>query len=288
MQLTSPINTTRFSCRRQGQLGFTIVELMIAMPLISLIVVVFIDLLFTAMIASSQNKTQLELNAESQTALSTLERDVRYSSSFLTGLYSPLNDPNAPSGGWKIAGTPTDSNRRVLMLKSLATTDNPLSLNRQPVYIDGSISNPYADADPQLNCSSAPSTGSLHLNPQLPFVTIYFLNGNDLYRRILTDTSTKLCGGASQYQQTSCPTGGPTPCTVKDELVTSDVQEFAVDYYQQNDTPLPTFSLIDPYATPTPDDINLASQAVIRLKLQKTVSNKTVSSNMNLTVGRIN
>ncbi len=268
--------------------GFTVVELMLATSLSAVVVVVFVAMLFSAYQTSVRNNAILDMTSSIQVALSFIERDVRYSLSYGTGISTPFTDSNAPGGGWKHAGNPAGATNRTLILKSYATANNPFSPSRQSVFVNGGLTNPYIPADALLNCSTTPPAGSLYLNPQLPYVTIYFISNGKLMRRILTDTSTTVCNGAVAYQKQSCPTGSGNGCFVKDEIIASNVVEFSIDYYQQLDTPTPSFALLDPYKATDPDDLATADNINATLTLRKTIGSENIDRSMSITVSRIN
>lgn len=268
--------------------GFTIVELLIAVSLSAVVVTVFIALLFSTYQASGRNKLLLSMTSSMQIALSQMERDVRYSAGYDKSVAVPFNDSNSPAGGWTYKGTPASPENRALLLRSYATVNNPFSPQRQSAYVDGRLPNPYVVEDPLLNCSITPPAGALYLNPQLPYMTIYFLSNGSLVRRILTDTTTTLCNGASVYQKQSCPGGTGGSCRAKDEVILENVSSFAIDYFQQLDTPIPTFSLLDVYADTNPDDLAAADNISITLTVQNTLGGETISRSMSVTVSRIN
>ena len=268
--------------------GYTIVELNVAVTLSVSIVVIFISVMMSTYLRSGENVTQLELNGNLQIALNDIERDIRYSSVYSKNLTSPFSDSNAPSGGWTFKGTPSDPNKRVLILRASATENNPFSNLRSPVYIDGGSINPYAESDPRLNCSSTPPAGTLRLNPQLPYYVIYFVQNNVLYRRILTDTTTSICNGVVQYQKTSCPTGSGAGCLAKDEVIASDVAQFSVNYYERADTPSTVLEPIDPYREVNPDDLAQADNVEVIIRLERTIAGKLVTSTLSVMGTRVN
>ncbi len=281
MPHTSPTKSSRGS-------GFTIVELLLASTLSAMVVIIFVTLLFSTYQVSVRNKATLDMVGSLQSALSFLERDVRYSLAYVTTATTPFTDSNAPVGGWTHKGTPASSSNRVLLLKSYATVNNPFSPTRLSAYVNGSLTNPYIAADALLNCSTTPPAGSLYLNPQLPYMTIYFVSNGKLIRRILTDTTTTLCNNVSVYQKQSCPTGNGGVCAAKDEVIAENVVGFDVAYYQQLDTPVPTFSLLDPYKTTNPDDLAAADNISVTVTMRRTVSSETIDRSLSITVSRVN
>lgn len=268
--------------------GFTIVELLLAVSLSAVVVSVFIAILMTSYLRLGRNTIQLELNGNLQNALSDVERDIRFSTTYSNDLPAPFSDAYAPSGGWTHRGSPADEDKRALILKASATTNNPYSPTRTPIYLNGGIPNPYITQEPLLNCSNTPPLGTLYLNPQLPFYVIYFVDNGNLYRRVVTDTTTTVCNGAQQYQKQSCPTGTGGTCTVKDEVISTDVTRFSVDYYQQTDDPAPTFVLLDPYKTVSPDDLALADNIEVTIGLQRAIDSVPVVAELSIIATRIN
>lgn len=270
------------------QRGFTITELLMSVTLASIIITVFMAIVLTTFVRSGENAAKLELNGNLQIALSDIERDIRYSKGFLTSIPAHIIDPNAPSGGWSHRGNPPNSDSRVLILQSNSTINNPYSAERKPLYIDGSLTNPYAESDPKLNCSIAPPLGTLYINPQLPYYSVYFLSDTTLYKRVLIDTTTTVCGSIPIYQKRSCPTGTGFGCSVKDEVVARDVALFSIDYIRQNDEDTLTYTTLDPYRTTNPDDIVEADFTDIFLHLQKEVDGKMVSAESSIFSARVN
>lgn len=281
--------------------GFTLIELLISLVLCGVIVTVFVSTLFTMMRTATIQKTQLELSQQNQIALDTIERDVRVAKAFDTtpsyttfvDKYGPTNTNEDWTGTWTYKGT--DANHRVLILRESATSTNPLQVSRTPVYAKGFIDNPYADTDANLNCtaynaSTAP-TGGLAYNPMLPYYIIYFVRDGNLYRRILTDTTTALCN--TQYQKQSCPsidTSRPATCLANDELITTNVASFTVTYntltYDTNGAV--TTTDINAYSLTDSDIFSEIDNIVVTLRLQKTVGGSTPNTTLSVRVSRVN
>jgi len=274
MQHTSHTNTDRRS-------GFTVIELLLVLPLAAVIVTVFVSILIITLQFATRNKTQLEQVGTSQLALNQLERDVRYSTEYLMSLPDEFSDPNANgfSETWSYRGSPySDSNKRVLLLRSFTTEGNPYAPNRTPIYTDSA----------EYNCSVTPPSGTLYLNPQLSYITIYFIKSKTLYRRIVTDTTTPICGSADIYQKQSCPTGSGGICEAKDEIMARNVSAFRIGYYVQEDEPEPTFTELSAYSGSPPDPINSATNILVELNLEQEVAGKPIKTNLELNVSRLN
>jgi type II secretory pathway pseudopilin PulG len=270
--------------------GFTIIELLMAIILSGIIVTVFVSTLLSMVRTATMQKTQLELSQRDQIALDTIERDIRVAAAFDTApayttfvdKYGPSNTNQDWSGTWSYKGS--DADHRVLILRENATTTSPLKTSRTPVYIDGRQINVYAEQKASLNCtlydSATAPTGALTYNATLPYYLIYFVRDGNLYRRILTDTTTTLCN--TQYQKQSCPEVDTTPdvtCKAIDELIATDVASFTITYNTITSSGGNTVvSDFDAYSLTGTDIFDEINNVVVTLKLQKTVygSNRNV------------
>lgn len=279
--------------------GFSVVELLIAVILVGIVVTVFVAAQINMLSTATIQKTQLELAAENQTALSIIERDIRFANRFETTLPSTFSDPYGPNsiaegwtGTWSYKGnTPANpsSPLKVIILRQNASTTHPMAISRTPVYIQGFVANPYADIEPFFNCTAGP-TGALTYNYKLPYIQILFVRDRTLYRRTLTDTSTRICNGP-QYQKQSCPREDTTPhasCRAKDEVLAHNVTGFNAAYYRQLDTPAPTFEDADAYNSTDPTVLDEIDSVVVTLTMEKTVQGKSRSVTESLRASRIN
>lgn len=285
--------------------GFTIIELLVSISLSAVVVTVFVSTLMSMVKTAAVQKVQLELSEKNQIALNTIERDIRIAHAFdTTPMYAPFTDSYGPSntddtwsGTWSYKGpNASDPDHRVLILRENATTTNPFNTSKSPVYIQGFVTNPYAEPDVNLNCTaynavSAPN-GALAYNAMLPYYLIYFVRDGNLYRRTLTDTTTALCASTSQYQKQSCPKADVTPhanCRAYDELIATDVASFSVAYnsivYNGSTT---TISDIDAYSQTGSDIFDEISNVVVTLKLQKTINGSDRNSTLSVRVSRVN
>lgn len=283
-----------------SQAGFTLVELLLATILSAAVVVVFVSALLTMMRTATAQKVQLELTGNNQLALDIIERDIRLATGFSTTIPAQFTDSYGPSatssgwgGQWSYKGTGNSS--RVLILQQIATTTQPLSDTRSPVYVRSSDTNPYGQLT-IFNCtpySAATPYGSLSQNYRLPYYYVYFVRDNTLYRRTLTDTSTTLCNGP-QYQKRSCPredSSRPAGCLAHDEIIARDVSRFTIAYYQhdtQATQPYLNFLDLNVYASNSPDIFAEANSIVITLGLEKTVGGQPRGSELSVRVGRVN
>lgn len=273
MRRLSPTNPTA---------GFTLVELVAALPIIIIVITIFVATLITSLHATTAHKIQLELNNANQYALSTIERDIRYGKEFSSVVPSPFTDPYLPAAytnGWTIKGPANAVSGRTLIIKSYATTTNVFNIARKGIYID----------EAAYDCSP---TGTLYLNNLLPYMTIFFVDNGVLYRRLLTDTSTQVCSGQTMHQKQTCPPNInwiSTLCKANDEMIARNVTGLSVEYYAQTDTPLPAFEPItDAYTSADPALVATAENVNITLTMQKTANSKPVTSQLQLTASMVN
>lgn len=229
----------------KGQRGFTIVEIVIVIVILGGIFPLFISLLLNMYNDAFKLDDKVKSNSQVMQAVWYMDDNVRVASAYradvpsqFTDAYGPHNSGTAGAEAWSYKGDSETS--RVLITQSYATSANPLSTGRQPVFID----------TVDFNC-----TTQMYYQPQLTYITVYFLKDGTLYRRILTDTTTALCAGNSQQQRTSCPpyitTGRHSSCQANDEVLATNVTDFSVQYFQTTqagmDTPIdPTYTSTDP------------------------------------------
>ncbi|MDB5162919.1 MAG: hypothetical protein JWN28_526 [Candidatus Saccharibacteria bacterium] len=208
------------------QRGLTIVELLIVLVLMGIL----LPILFTFLVNTYKDVFYLDYKVQSTSqtklALSFVEDNVRISSGFLSSVPSPYTDAYGPhdtgsSGGqaWSYKGDSATS--RVLISESYATNSTAFNSARRPIYVNTA----------EFNC-----TTQMYYQPQLSYISIYYLKNSTLYRRVLTDTTTALCAGNTQQQKQSCPpyitSGRDASCQANDEVLMSNVTEFTVEYFE--------------------------------------------------------
>ena len=248
------------------------IELLVTITLIPIVVLTFITMLYVVIYEGKRQAAQVELEEDVRLAISSVENDVRVSTSFETVIASPFSDPYGPDNAgaaWSFAGAGSSS--RALILSGISTSTNSGSASRMPVYSDG----------PTYNC-----TTEMSLNPVLQYVTIIYLRDQTLYRRLLTDTTTTRCTPTIAQKQT-CPgslTGTwPTICKARDEVLARNVTSFSVDYYVER-AATPT----DVYSDPTPENMSLMDDALITLTLTGTGTGKDATTTQSLRIARLN
>lgn len=201
--------------------GFTLVEVGIVVPMLIVMLLGLTSTLYMALRANVTQQVQTTSAYDIQEGLSIVERDVALASQFLDTTDSTAIEaypPTANGGKWSYVGD--GATQRALILRLYATTTNPDSNDRQPVFIN------------QVGCS----TDRIYYNDAADYNTIYFLLNNNLYRRRVLKTTASTC--SVPYQQQSCPSletlksgSRDSSCQSDDELIISGVSSFTVDYY---------------------------------------------------------
>ena len=205
--------------------GFTLIEVAIVVPILALTVLSLLTALTAIIRTSAMTRSQVNITYDLRSALNTIEDDVLLTSlllptidSTLTGVIT-VSDPYKPTTNgntWSYLGD--SSSIRTLILRRYATTTNSYAPTRQAVY---------------LNANGCGAT-TIYTNEALSINVIYFIKNNNLYRRILTDTSKATC--STQYQKQSCPTieslGGSRNaiCKADDEMILANVTNFNITY----------------------------------------------------------
>ena len=212
--------------RQADQKGFTIVELIVVIVVLGGVFPLLMSLLLGAYTDAFNTADRVKSNSEVMQAVWYMDDNIRVASAYnatvpsqFTDAYGPRNNGTAGAEAWSYKGSASTS--RVLITQSYATSANPLSTSRQPVFVSS------ADFD---------CTTQMYYQPQLTFITVYFVKDGTLYRRILTDTTTALCAGNTQQQKKTCPpyitTGRHSSCEANDEVLATNVTNFSVEYFQ--------------------------------------------------------
>lgn len=267
--------------RHRFSSGFTIVELAITIPILLVTAIVLFDVLYNTIQTSALEREKVNLVHDRQTAMNIIEDDAILASKFLPAKDASYTDPYLPStngGVWSYLGGGTTT--RALILRSYSTTTNPLSSTRQPVFIGNSAGS---------ECSGA----NIYFNDVQEYNIIYFIRNNELYRRRVVDATSLYCVG--QYQKLSCPTQAyltsqglgtrNSACGADDELLTSNVSNFTVSYYDSKTSTTP----LDVYAGGAdPNLVSTALDAEVTLTVSRTIAGQTLSSTSSLRMSKLN
>ena len=235
--------------------GFTIVELVIVVPIISVIAIGVITLVMNMFFQIMANNSRLNLLLEAQTVLLSLQDELLFTTNYGEVIMSDLSDVHEPAGGWTF-----DTSPETLIVYETTLTAPRRDPDREFVY--------------KNNCS-----GSIAFDN-----VIYFAEPNPdndyytLYRRILTPQYTT-CN--SNYRVQTCPTAfvGSDPCYSRDSVISDRLIDFEIDYYDQDNV------LIDTDAGGTPLD---AEKVTIHISLGDSLFGRDVKAESSLTMRKIN
>jgi type II secretory pathway pseudopilin PulG len=220
----------RINSVMKNQQGLTIVELTIVLVLMGLLMPILFVFLVNTYKDTFIFDDKVKTSTETKQALWYMEDNIKVSNAFLTKVPSPYTDVygigdtvSANAGQlWSYKGVPPSDGKRVLISQSFATNDNTLNTGRKPVFIKPA----------ELTVCG----GQMWYQPQLSYISVYFVKGTTLYKRVITDRASALCENNVQQQKQSCP---PTitqsrdaSCQANDEVLVNNVSSFSVQYFQ--------------------------------------------------------
>ena len=298
---------------KESGFGFTIVELMIAITVLSLLtpIVVFnFGNYFQDNITSLATTTQ---DTDTQTALGAIATDLRVATGYRASLgvagVTPLGSDSGATGnvdwsycGTAVTGTTCDGvttndyvTSRVLIAYNFLTDGPADRTTRMPIFIN--------DGSSFSQATSTPAT----------YAFVYFVapdransSKNNLYRRTIVDVNTTtnvfrnvsastglwscatsnpsptVC--ATPYQKTSCAstmvTSHSSTCLVSDAVLLYDVKSFWVDYYDSSNNKIANYysSNATNAAAAASDIQNLATSVVVTVSKQLPNMSKKAST----------
>lgn len=259
------------SSRPRQRHGFTVPELLVAIAISGIILVGLISL-FVGLANNSAAviKTSDQIR-NNNTVISSIESDMRLTKSFRATASLADSDSTAspiqPSG-WVFRGI--DSNSRILILQTYATTTNSKADERQIVYRDDGLGGCPVGLNPVYNN------------------IIYFLKDDTLYRRTLVEAtpppSTQYCGStptdsvATISQKQTCTdgqaSGMPSNCREKDVALAKGITQFSIQYYQN---PSDSTTLNSVYSM-TDTDANTALSGTSSLRIDVTTKGESTAN----------
>lgn len=193
-----PLNHRPFRRRNRPVMagGFTLIELIITMLLIGILFITLPNFIANWLEASSIGQARNDLLSNAETALDTINTDIRLSGAADdTNRWGDSNAPGAPSNPYS-----WQSNGSTLVLARAAVD----------------TSNNVIFSDPENYISQKDNE-------------VYFLSGTTLYRRtIASDSSTDAA-------HTTCPLAVATTSCPADTVVATHVTSFSVQYYDANE-----------------------------------------------------
>lgn len=256
--------------KANGAAGFTLVELLVVIPIALLTIAALISLMVALIGDVLMARTRSVAIYELQNTLDRIEADTRATSTFLQS-YSLLTSPQGRDGG--TAPFDAASPNFDLILSQNATTGSPTDGTRNIVY--------YAD---QPN----PCTGNYQLNRPLTVRIIYFTTNNPdgtktLWRRVIVPSWTTTAGQpnsvcAAPWQRDNCPEGSTIsasgPCQARDERMLSSVNSFVPTYYDSSGN--------------VTTDVRAANSVTVAIGQAKKIAGETITTSSSARTSRSN
>ncbi len=152
--------------------GFTMVEMLIIAPIIILTIGIFIGTIITMTSDVLASRANNSLVHDVQAALDKIEEDVKFSGGYLSVNNINIMTPQGYDDDTGVFVNSAASRSNMLILNSRATTNNPLSGQRNILYTT-TAANP---------CDQSKA----NQNPPVMINIVYFVKDNTLWRRTIT------------------------------------------------------------------------------------------------------
>lgn len=245
---------------RNRQTGFTLLEVVVIMPIMILTVAVLVAFLITVYGNLLSKNVSLQLAAEAQSALFSMRDDMFYAVRFASTNQNDTTDANAPSGGWNAV-----TQNSLIVYEAAYTAPREIA-NRQLVY----------KKDTPNPCNGT----EIGQNQYSTNTLIYFVSGGTLYRRVLVPDQTRNC--LSTYRLQTCPSAG-SGCS-QDVAVANDVKQFSQRFYSGygNNAEITLAQL-----QTDPKQFIQVSRVDITLTLEKKVNAEPVDATASISIKKI-
>lgn len=247
--LNSPI-LPRFSRTNSNAFGFSLVEMLVVAPIVILMIGIFVSAIvaMTGDVLSTRSANALSYNV--QDALDRIDADIKSSGAILATNDIVLTSPQGYDNATGVFKNADATNGTMLILKTYATSNNPLNSTQNLVYISG-LPN---------SCSSA----QVSQNKPLMLNVVYFVKNSTLWRRVIAPSNYATAGCVSgavgaPWQQPSCaPVISGAMCKTQDEKLVDGITNdgFVVNYYTTSSSTTPNSIAVDSSQS---DSIRLAA-----------------------------
>ncbi len=210
--------------------GFTIVELIVVMTVLSILIGLTLTTLGSFYQSNTTSLSQTIQTTDTRSVLRAIENDLINSSGFLATTSMTAADPTGSDnavGAWSYKGNdPLHPTNRVLISRNYAT-DKPATDDTRSLIFCSPGSQPLAN-------------NLIYFVAKDPNGSLY-----NLYRRTMVGTGTGCTG--TPFQKQSCAAAKVAinpPCKSTDAVLLHDVHNFTVDYYA---TPDKQETIVDQY-----------------------------------------
>lgn len=238
----------------KNKAGFTLIEMVIIIPIAVFVVLGMVTAVISLTNQASLTNAITRRSNDIRYALDILEQDISLSNAFLVENSFDLDSSQRLNNqGFKVVN---DHGQKQLILQSLVTTDNPLTTDSMKKLV-------HVKFGGSTDCA---------LNPPMYSNTVYFIDNNTLYRRVLfpTDYADLHCEPAI-WQQPTCRIVSGGFCKTEDmKLVENAELDIIFMTAAEPDTPL-TF-VFDTSFSPSERQKALDSAEIIRIQINSDVT----------------
>lgn len=206
-----------------SQEGFTLLEMVVIVPIMTLTVIVLLAMSFSLFGHYSDRQMELNAGIELQAASFVIQDDMVSAMRFLTVPTSTsqqtMQDPYAPGGGWNAGSAVTPT----LIVQIPAKTASFKDPNRKQVYIN------------KFGCTPFVTQAVMETNERAYMNVVYFLKDATFYRRILTvPSATAQCN--TNYLTQTCPEANSSAACPADKVLVQNVSSMSVQYMAPNNS----------------------------------------------------
>ncbi len=253
----------------------TLAELMMAMPLASIILLVLFSALFTQYTSVLAESARANLRSNGQSLLINLQDELLFTIAFGEELHTDLTDAYAPTGGWTYSSTPETLIINEIALDSTRRDDDRHIIRQliSPCATSSVTANPVA-IDNVIYFVENVAGSSYDRLVKRTVIPTYSTCGVDSVSGSPCAPATTTCKGIEK--KTSCPVAnvGQNNCSVKDIVLSENIVNMQIDYFQANNV-----------ATTFP---SAADKIEITLTLGDRVFGKDVEAIVKHTIRKIN
>lgn len=265
-----------------SQTGFTIVEMLVVVPIIILSIGIFVSAIVNMTGDVLENKALNNMSYDIQDALNRIQQDVNTSGGLLATNNITLVSPQGYDDDTTAFHNADENNGNMLILNVYASTDNSLDPSRGLIYI----------ANQPSECNSE----NVKYNSPLMLNVVYFIKDNSLWRRVLAPSNYDMIGCNIPFQLPTCAPDIPditgTICKAEDTKVIDDIESFTLAYYPDPNSSVANTVIVDPtnsdsirqYALGTNNTVEVsisAKKMIAGREVSRSSSIRAVSANNN-------
>lgn len=262
-----------------SQTGFTIVEMLVVVPIIILSIGIFVSAIVNMTGDVLENKALNNMSYDIQDALNRIQQDVNTSGGLLATNNITLVSPQGYNDDTTAFHNADENNGNMLILNVYASTDNSLDPSRGLIYI----------ANQPSECNSE----DVKYNSPLMLNIVYFIKDNSLWRRVLAPSNYDMIGCNIPFQLPTCAPDIPgTICKAEDTKVIDDIESFTLAYYPDPNSSVANTVIVDPtnsdsirqYALGTNNTVEVsisAKKMIAGREVSRSSSIRAVSANNN-------